>query len=362
MTSQWERQRSARKRLEGRYGTDIGTPERPIVLLHPVEAVEQVCLAIAYPDSPARRPDVTEQDVADTLLQVEEARENAEQRLDYNELLLLDRLRAAGWSWDRIAEHRGMRTRQHAYGRWTHLREKCPSYKPVSDGPSWFGRLLPWRRRNGEWGTTYLGRTYRIKKIGREFAEAIGGGCKPGWHFAFHPDWRPEDGPPNPIGPGLGSKVDAAKRKAEVWIITDQADRQGPWDDAPDLVAVMGGGGAGFGSATSRTLVTYPDHEQARITVHGDSPKPFQRGELLGTITPTFAIPEQLPIDAADEPVRITWTPRVGDVELDACGSWRDAARAFGAAISGRTGGPDPGQQDSRRSGTPSGQEPQVSG
>lgn len=334
MTTQWERRRSARKRLEGRYGRDIGTPERPIVLLADVESVETVCRALDYPD--VARQEVTEQDVSDALLQVEEARGSAEQAINYQELLLLDRLRAAGWSWDRIAEHRGMRTRQHAYGRWTHLREKCPGYRPLSDGPLWFGRLLPWWRHQGTWCTAYLGHPHKITKIDRERADALGGGCSRGWHFTHHPDWRPEDGPPNPIGPGLGGKVDAAKRKAEVWIVTDEADRQGPWDDAPDLVTVMGGGGAGFGPATSRTLVAYPDPEHARITIHGDSPKPFQCGELLGTITPTFTIPETGPTGPDDEPIRITWTPRVAEEELPVCESWREAARSFGAAITAR--------------------------
>lgn len=117
--------RKAAERLNSRYNTLTTRMLEP-------EAVSAVALALRFPDS-GIRPEVTEQDLADALLLVEDARESLNLRIDGDELQLLHQLRAAGWTWERIGTHLGYppdSARQVSSGRYRRLKKRLPSALP----------------------------------------------------------------------------------------------------------------------------------------------------------------------------------------------------------------------------------------
>jgi hypothetical protein len=176
-----------------------------------------------------------------------------------------------------------------------------------------FGRLLSWQRSEDGHATWYRGRRHEIVKRGRGYADALGGGCQPGWHLDEHPD-APAGTPQR--GPGVGGRLDTARRMAEVWIVTDARDRQ-PAGDAPNLVTAMGGGGAVFTASGGRLLVAWPDHDTGAIRIREGSSADT---ELVGTITPRYT-----------PSAGVTWHVTDRDSrEWAAFDRWHDACRAIG--------------------------------
>jgi hypothetical protein len=148
---------------------------------------------------------------------------------------------------------------------------------------AWDRRLLNWLRVDGGWSAWHAGREHVIAKLARDQADGRGG-----WYLCCQPDAPPGD--PRGGGPFLAATLEPAWRMAEVWAVTGPADRQ-PYDDAPNLVTVMGGGGAVFRAPAGQLLIAWPDNQNARIAIHADSSALFTRGPLLGTITPRFTVP-----------------------------------------------------------------------
>jgi len=191
--------------------------------------------------------------------------------------------------------------------------------------PLWFGRVLRWTRHQGTHTALYLGREHVIEKVGRERAQAIGGGCSPGWHLAVHPDaWDIDPAERNLIGPSLGGTVKQARVMAEVWILTSESDRRHA-EGSVNLELALRGLGAGFSAGSGRTLVAYPDHRRHLVEICHESPWNAPRtGALVGTIQGSITA-------AHDGPVSFTWTSQAADgTALGLFSTWHFACRAVG--------------------------------
>jgi hypothetical protein len=174
-----------------------------------------------------------------------------------------------------------------------------------------FGDLLRWERTGDGHAAWCRGRRHEIVKISRGYANALGGGCRPGWHFAAHPD-APAGSPG--LGPRLGGRLDTARTLAEVWILTDERDRQ-PAGDAPNLVTAMSGGGAVFRAVSGRLLAAWPDLDTGAIHVRTEP-----GADLVGTITARYALSAGVSWHVTDLEGR----------EWAASDRWHDACRAIG--------------------------------
>lgn len=195
--------------------------------------------------------------------------------------------------------------------------------------PLRFGRVLTWTRYPDIQVTQYLGREHQIEKVGRERAQAIGGGCHPGWHFEVHPDaWDIDPAERNPIGPGVGGNVQHARMMAEVWILTSESERRGT-DGSPDLVNVMGRGGAGFRARSGRTLIAWPDHKLGQVQIcHDTAWNNPEKGALVGTVEVSITADRAADEDGA---VSFAWTSELADgTALGTFATWHDACRAVG--------------------------------
>ncbi|SNR61910.1 hypothetical protein SAMN06265360_11257 [Haloechinothrix alba] len=98
----------------------------------------------------------------------------------------------------------------------------------------WFGSWLDWRRDgDGGWIGWHAGRGYQLIQIGREQAQAYGGGMRLGWCFAVHPD-LPTEVDPHEVdrpGPGLGSTLAAARAIGQAVARHTRGDRKRPEPD-----------------------------------------------------------------------------------------------------------------------------------
>lgn len=123
----FEEIRGARQRLTDQFGTDRRYTGVPMI---PEDAVREVTLALTFLDS---RPAVRIDDLADAVVLLDEAMEEAVYSAQHRELEILDTLHSAGWSWQQIGEHLGYApptAAAQAASRVKRLQRRFPSYEP----------------------------------------------------------------------------------------------------------------------------------------------------------------------------------------------------------------------------------------
>jgi hypothetical protein len=131
----WSDLRQAEQRIDTRFRQDW---ER--TSYRAAEAVDAVTLADQWRDG--HRPEAREEDLADALLLLDEARQDLISHADYNELQVLDALRGRGWTWQRIGEHLQYPAdvaERRARARYDRVRKLFPGYKPKREAPASVG-------------------------------------------------------------------------------------------------------------------------------------------------------------------------------------------------------------------------------
>lgn len=243
-------------------------------------------------------------------------------RLELRERQLLEAALDRGETWESLAKQLGWRSRQALQQRYRRLggTRTWPTRR-AAETP-WFGQLLRWHRSPRGWAADHAGRTYEIVKLDRQAADEQGGGLRPGWHFATHPD-EPDDPTDRAaaFGPDLGSTLPRAKMLAEAWLTTSPDDRR-PHADAPSLLLTLTGVGAVFAAGTTRLSAWVDADDQRRIVI-----VPTGSEDPLATITPQFGTGE-------GGRVAITWDAALTNgTALASTPTWREAAAAVAAAV-----------------------------
>jgi hypothetical protein len=130
------------------------------------------------------------------------------------------------------------------------------------------------------------------------------------------------------LGPFLDSHADIARAVAEVWLLTEEADRRDT-KDSPSVVSAFTRNGAGFTAGDGSALIAIRSH-----TPPGFAIRTSQREDsTIGTVTPLF-----IPATSHGQEISVSWQPARDGAVLPTEPGWHAAVRAV-AAVTAKADG-----------------------